>query len=572
MIILAASAYKRFILNITTLLLFVSYSYWSWYKWPDLLVDFGHELYVPWRISEGAVLYKDLAHLYGPLSQIYHSIIFSVFLPSYSLIVLSNFSILVVALVFLFLILKRLGGEYPAHLSLWFFISIFCFSEYTGISNYNFISPYAHESTHGFLLLTLLMHALLERKNISYCALLLSLIFFTRVEILFSSLTLVSLLILKQYFVDKVKFKNCSAVKILALSLFLAIVIALIISLFFGIDFYSTFNSLRHISGPLTNSSFFKSVMGTDAFLLNLTQVFLYLITCSAIYKLLSFVFTKSDSYYVKFLLGILLFYILSVCVTQKNFNDISLIIPSLCVIFSIYCIKVRDYELALFLITAFSLTLKIILNARFGHYGFYLLPLACSGIIIFLHKYSNKNKFFIFVILLSFSYRYTEYSNSFYIHKTNNFYDQFYTFSATEAFTNKLPTGDRVSVIENTLRWLSTETKKNATLAVIPDGSMINFLLKKYNPSKYHVVNTTELIAFNDIKEEFSTYQPDWIVLYGSPNETSEMGQFFENKQGKKLVDWIFQNYQLEKSFVSNSFIAEIYKFKNPPSATHLP
>ena len=35
--------------------------FWSWGTWPHPYVDFGRELYVPWRLSEGEVLYRDLA-------------------------------------------------------------------------------------------------------------------------------------------------------------------------------------------------------------------------------------------------------------------------------------------------------------------------------------------------------------------------------------------------------------------------------------------------------------------------------------------------------------------------------
>jgi hypothetical protein len=41
---------------------------WSWRKWPDPLIDFGRELYVPWQITGGKVLYRDIASLFGPLS------------------------------------------------------------------------------------------------------------------------------------------------------------------------------------------------------------------------------------------------------------------------------------------------------------------------------------------------------------------------------------------------------------------------------------------------------------------------------------------------------------------------
>ncbi|MBU6409444.1 MAG: hypothetical protein KGR98_03555, partial [Verrucomicrobia bacterium] len=32
----------------------------TWRKWPDIIVDFGAQLYIPWRLSRGAVLYRDL--------------------------------------------------------------------------------------------------------------------------------------------------------------------------------------------------------------------------------------------------------------------------------------------------------------------------------------------------------------------------------------------------------------------------------------------------------------------------------------------------------------------------------
>ena len=51
----------------------------SWNKWPDLLVDFGRELYLPWQISEGAVLYRDLSYFNGPFSPYLNSIIFHFF-------------------------------------------------------------------------------------------------------------------------------------------------------------------------------------------------------------------------------------------------------------------------------------------------------------------------------------------------------------------------------------------------------------------------------------------------------------------------------------------------------------
>src|SRR5262245_19376343 len=58
---------------------FVFFAWRSWRTWPDLLIDFGNELYVPWRITEGEHLYRDIAFTMGPLSQYFHALLFRLF-------------------------------------------------------------------------------------------------------------------------------------------------------------------------------------------------------------------------------------------------------------------------------------------------------------------------------------------------------------------------------------------------------------------------------------------------------------------------------------------------------------
>ena len=48
----------------------------SWRKWLDPTVDFGRELYVPWQLSQGQVLYRDIAYFNGPLSPYFNALVF----------------------------------------------------------------------------------------------------------------------------------------------------------------------------------------------------------------------------------------------------------------------------------------------------------------------------------------------------------------------------------------------------------------------------------------------------------------------------------------------------------------
>jgi hypothetical protein len=52
----------------TVLLVGAIDAWWTWRKWPDVLPDFGRELYAAWQLSAGKTLYTDVAYFKGPLS------------------------------------------------------------------------------------------------------------------------------------------------------------------------------------------------------------------------------------------------------------------------------------------------------------------------------------------------------------------------------------------------------------------------------------------------------------------------------------------------------------------------
>ena len=74
----------------------------SWLKAPDILVDFGRELYVPWQLSEGKLLYKDLVYWNGPVSPYLNALIFSLFGASVHALLAFNVVIIIAITVLLF--------------------------------------------------------------------------------------------------------------------------------------------------------------------------------------------------------------------------------------------------------------------------------------------------------------------------------------------------------------------------------------------------------------------------------------------------------------------------------------
>jgi hypothetical protein len=131
---------------------FAALAAWSWGKWTDPLIDFGFELYVPWRLVEGERLYGDIAYRNGPLSPYWNALLFSVFGVSLRTLVMANLVVLGAITALLFGLLERALSRTGALVGCAVFLATSAFSQYGSVGNYNFVTPYQHGQTHGLLL------------------------------------------------------------------------------------------------------------------------------------------------------------------------------------------------------------------------------------------------------------------------------------------------------------------------------------------------------------------------------------------------------------------------------------
>ena len=146
----------------------------SWRRWPDPQIDFGRELYIPWRLSLGDVLGRDVEPQYGPLSQYFNAGLFALFGPSLMVLVGANLIVYGAILFSAYWILRQGWGVVGAWAGSVVFVSVFSFSQFDIIGNYNYATPYAHEATHGLLvclLLTGVLLSFLRQPNLGKCAL-----------------------------------------------------------------------------------------------------------------------------------------------------------------------------------------------------------------------------------------------------------------------------------------------------------------------------------------------------------------------------------------------------------------
>jgi hypothetical protein len=132
---------------------FVFAAIFSWRKCADVLDDFGIQLYIPWRISTGAVLYRDLFYFAGgPLSQYYNAFLFKFFGVSLLPILASNLIIVAVMLAAIYRRFFKASDALTAATICLGIVAVFAFAQYDSHGNMNYVMPYSHEALHGLCL------------------------------------------------------------------------------------------------------------------------------------------------------------------------------------------------------------------------------------------------------------------------------------------------------------------------------------------------------------------------------------------------------------------------------------
>ncbi len=141
------------LLEVLGLLAVLSVVLWmgAW-RWPDLLVDFGEELYVPWQMLEGRVLYEEMVYLRGPFSAWVNWAAFGVLGVGLESLVLVNVSIIVALTLLIHGIFGTAGSRLSRICTSLTFVLVFAAAQYSNTGNYNYVTPYSHEQSHAILL------------------------------------------------------------------------------------------------------------------------------------------------------------------------------------------------------------------------------------------------------------------------------------------------------------------------------------------------------------------------------------------------------------------------------------
>ena len=116
----------------------------SWERWGNPLVDCGREMNQPLRLARGEMLYSGVRHIYGPLSPYVNALLYRIFTPSLGVLFAGGIFAALVILALVYWLARQLMERAPSTAAtlgvMWL-----CAFKQAG----NYILPYSYSALHG---------------------------------------------------------------------------------------------------------------------------------------------------------------------------------------------------------------------------------------------------------------------------------------------------------------------------------------------------------------------------------------------------------------------------------------
>jgi len=557
----------------------------SWRKWPDVLIDFGLQLYLPWRISQGAVLYRDLHYLAGgPLSQYFNALLFKILGVSFRTLFCANLAITAALLVLVYRRFLAAADRWTATTICLGIVLVFAFNEYQVVGNYNYLAPYSHELFHG-LVLSLLAIAFLSdwvnRQKLRYAfaaGFCFGLVFLTKPEVfaalaagVIAAFALVCLTSGGRGFVVKSAAAFLVAAVVPALGFFLY---------FLGVEdwrasLYATAFAWAPLwLTPVAQNHFYRWCTGLDTPVAHLREMAIHFFSVALLVALYARLFQRGTGLGAKRATRLVLLIPLLAAAAGFNWLNCGASLPLLCLAACV--LLVREVTSGQWPVTrigtapchpspvtfpllwsVFSLGLlaKLGLFSRVWHYGFALaMPAAVTAIFLLFwllpvlleKKYGVDPRPFRLAVWLALMIGFgvlVRDSESWYAAKDLAVGQGGDRILAFDPGLNPAGAGVRLA-----LAWIEKNVPGDGTLAVLPEGATLNYLSRRLNPTPDLDWTPTVLTAFGQagMTAAFERNPPDYILLV--ERDASEFGMGYFGSwpgYGVELMQWIGENYR---------------------------
>jgi hypothetical protein len=551
-------------------LFFVVLSVWSWGKWTDVHIDFGNELYLAWQIASGKALYHEMAYRQGPLSPHLNALWFSLFGVSIRTLALVNLGILAVIAALTWRIFDRACGRVAATATVAVLLGVFSFSQYTPIANYNYVTPYHHQQTHG-VALSLAMFLLLGSRRdpggrsapgrLALAGACLGAVFLTKAELFVPAAAagLTGLALQPGGRRGGVAFALGSlAPPLIALA-------ALASRMPLESAVAGTLGNWSHLGSALGDFFYWKGA-GLDAPGRNLVRGLRMLVALAAFLALalaLERLIPSRRRVVVASGIGLAAFAALVAFPGASFWLDLPRALPFATLMTGAWLVVSRvasspDTEprplLAMWTLWSLLLLAKLGLHARIHHYGFVLAMPATLLLVAMLVAEIPRS--------IRIRWGGGEVARALGIAGVVALLVVFFHFSDRAYARKTLPVGERGDrilveagfasarggVVVQALEQLRARMQPRDTLLVLPEGISLNYWLRKENPSRYHLFLPTELAAFGReaILQDVRESAPEYIALvHRGPGEFGVGAFGVDPRNGRAISEWVHARYE---------------------------
>lgn len=547
-------------------------------KLGNFFIDISRELYVPFAMNNGAVLYKDIFNVYAPLGYQINSFFTFIFgnnLNTFYILGLFN-SILVIFAIYSIsnLLLKQSVSKSLAV----FVITACCFTNSDSISN--FILPYSYSMVYAlnaFLWSLFCLLCYIKNSNKKY--LYFSFFIFGISSALKYDFILYSVILLFFFF-----YKTTKKDKLFCLVSFLFVPLLSMLNLFIkGLNFSDIKSAIEYII-LLSKSASVKYLYTFLGFIpslsylkIILTNIFYFSVSLFIILipELLSY-FSKTTTgikHYVINFIKIPVTIVILLFLTLFYISNSAFIFCwsalSLFLILILFLLKKQiNYEtndkiFLILLLSAILAGLKCVFNISFNTYGNYYLPFILICIITYICNYTSNNKTkkealenLVRYCLLFFSciYFISNFTNIF-LYKTDKLDINKGIFYTDKKYSY---------VINKVCNYIKENTNKNDKILVLPDGGIINYITERLSDNKYYYLTppNMEIFGSENIINDLKLNLPEYVVI--QPTIYRDYGQTsFCKSYGKELCEFIYKNYtrQIYIQDDNSLFWMSIYK-----------
>jgi hypothetical protein len=570
--------------------IFVLMAAWSWMGWNDPLVDFGRELYVPWQLSSGKVLYRDIAYFNGPLSPYFNALMFKVFGASLRTIAFTNIVILALMIGLIWMILRDVADEWTATVSCAVVLLLFSFLQLGDIGNYNFITPYSHEITHG-IFLSFSMLACMSRVRpgaprrriwMGAVGLLLGLVFLTKIEVFVAASAAAGVWMALS--VMRARMRG-GEVAVIAAAVVLPPLVAwglLALAMPPGEALAGIFGSWRYaLDGRISGLLFYRQTLGiaapSDSAGKILAATLVYALIAGAAVFAATTLKPRPRPIGIALVAGVAIaviaFFAMPLSVWQQSLRGLTLLAPGMAIVWIVAAWRdANDRLLLRAALASFAAALlaKIFFNVGLSHYAFalampatlvavvaalYALPQSlqrrgCSGAVA---RAAVAPAILLLVAPPLWVFG-TVYAN-----KADRVGSRGDEFRADPIKTGD-PRGRAVNVMLRELNSLP----RGATLAVLPEGVMLNYLARRENPTPYISFMPPEVLMFrqSEVLAALRAHPPDYVVINGYSNPHEYGFEAFDAYAGQ-IMTWVRETYENVPLSVGEGFPLKLMKHR---------